>query len=83
MAGEASIVRGSEMKTGSGGEPAGQVLGLMAPSLVAMGWLIWQAQWFWSHVADLNFGWVVVLIILSLLPQLSLYLPVVSGLYKP
>jgi len=27
-----------------------------------MGWLVSKAQWFWSHVADLQFGWIVLLL---------------------
>lgn len=35
---------------------------LLAPSLVAMAWLVSKAQWFWNNRPDLQFGWVVVLL---------------------
>jgi len=34
----------------------------LAPSLLAMAWLVSQAQWFWSNRPDLQFGWVVLLL---------------------
>lgn len=35
---------------------------LLAPSLLAMAWLVSKVQWFWSHNPDLQFGWVVLLL---------------------
>jgi exosortase len=35
---------------------------MLAPSLLAMAWLVTRAQWFWSNNPELNFGWVVVLL---------------------
>lgn len=35
---------------------------LLAPSLLAMAWLVSKAQWFWNNRPDLQFGWVVVLL---------------------
>ena len=34
----------------------------LAPSLVAMAWLVSQVQWFWSTRPDLQFGWVVLML---------------------
>jgi exosortase len=35
---------------------------LLAPSWLAMGWLVSKAQWFWNNRPDLQFGWVVLLL---------------------
>lgn len=35
---------------------------LLAPSLLAMAWLVTRVQWFWNNNPELNFGWVVVLL---------------------
>lgn len=35
---------------------------LLAPSLLAMAWLITRAKWFWTNNPELNFGWVVVML---------------------
>ncbi len=44
-----------------------RVLIPLTPSLLAMGWLVSQAQWFWSNRPDLNFGWVVLMLCAYLL----------------
>ena len=38
----------------------------MLPSGLAMVWLSSKAQWFWSHRADLQFGWIVLILCLYL-----------------
>lgn len=38
------------------------VIWLLAPSLLAMAWLVSKAQWFWNNRPDLQFGWIVVLL---------------------
>jgi exosortase len=35
---------------------------LLAPSLIAMAWLVSKAQWYWNHNPDLQFGWGVLVI---------------------
>lgn len=34
----------------------------LVPALLAMAWLVSQAQWFWSTRPDLQFGWVVLML---------------------
>ena len=34
----------------------------LMPSWVAVVWLVSRAQWFWNHHADLQFGWIVLLL---------------------
>ncbi|RME89752.1 MAG: exosortase/archaeosortase family protein [Verrucomicrobia bacterium] len=61
MGGEAVV---SEERTAAV-KPAGKGwggLGLLAPSFVAMAWLVAKASYFWNHNPDLNFGWLVVLL---------------------
>lgn len=35
---------------------------LLAPSFLAMAWLVSRAKWFWNNNPDLQFGWVVLLL---------------------
>jgi exosortase len=34
----------------------------LLPTLIAFGWLVSKAQWYWSHRPDMQFGWVVVML---------------------
>ena len=47
----------------------------LAPSFVVMGWLVWQAQWFWRENPELGFGW--------LAPVLGIVLFVASWRRRP
>jgi exosortase len=40
-----------------------QDLILMAPSALALSWLVSKAQWFWNHRPDLKFGWIVLMLV--------------------
>ncbi|MBI5387448.1 MAG: exosortase/archaeosortase family protein [Verrucomicrobia bacterium] len=35
---------------------------LLAPSWLALAWLVTKAQWFWSHNPELSFGWAVLVL---------------------
>ena len=35
----------------------------LIPALIAMLWLVTKAQWFWNHRPDLQFGWIVLLLV--------------------
>lgn len=45
----------------------GVVLLALGPMWIALGWLISKAQWFWTHKPDLQFGWIVLLLVAFLL----------------
>ena len=32
---------------------------VLAPACFGVGWLVWEASWFWNHRPDLHFGWIV------------------------
>jgi exosortase len=56
-------------------EPRWPALGaLMMPALAATAWLVYNASWFWVHVPDLQFGWLVLalcaFLVLEAIPQL-------------
>ncbi|KAB2657596.1 MAG: exosortase/archaeosortase family protein [Verrucomicrobia bacterium] len=56
-------------------EPRWPALGaLMLPALAATTWLVYNVSWFWSHVPDLQFGWLVLalcaFLVLEAIPQL-------------
>jgi exosortase len=35
---------------------------MLAPSFLAMAWLVTKVSWFWNHRPDLQFGWVVLML---------------------
>jgi exosortase len=43
-------------------EPSWLPLAALLPSGLAFSWLVSKAQWFWNHQADLQFGWIVLLL---------------------
>lgn len=47
----------------------------LAPSLVAMVWLVYQASWFWRHQPELQFGWIVLVLSVFLLTEVLDELP--------
>jgi exosortase len=56
-------------------EPRWPALGvLLLPALAATAWLVYNASWFWSHLPDLQFGWLVLalcgFLVLEAMPQL-------------
>jgi len=40
---------------------------LLIPSALALAWLVSRAQWFWNHRPDLQFGWIVLMLVAFLL----------------
>lgn len=38
------------------------ILAALAPSLLAIAWLVTKAQWFWNHRPDMAFGWIVLML---------------------
>jgi exosortase len=42
-------------------EQVAAAFGLLPAGLAVM-WLVWKAQWFWNHQADLQFGWIVLML---------------------
>src|SRR5215475_14289392 len=34
----------------------------LAPTVLAFGWLISKAQWYWNHRPDMQFGWIVLML---------------------
>lgn len=44
-----------------------EVLLALTPMWLAFAWLISKAQWFWTHKPDLQFGWIVLMLVAFLL----------------
>lgn len=42
---------------------------MLAPSWLAFAWLVAKAQWFWTHDAELQYGWAVLVLCLYLFSQ--------------
>jgi exosortase len=40
---------------------------LLTPAALALSWLVSKAQWFWNHRPDLQFGWIVLMLVAFLL----------------
>src|SRR5258707_12390918 len=40
---------------------------LLIPSALALAWLVAKAQWFWNDRPDLQFGWIVLMLVAFLL----------------
>src|SRR5262245_39416343 len=58
--------------TPGGSDPVGtpgakQWVLALAPSLLALSWLVTEVNWFWRNRPDLQFGWLVLLLCLYLL----------------
>jgi exosortase len=54
---------------GAGEVGKGWVIMAMAPSWLAMAWLVSKAQWFWTHRPDLQFGWAVLILAVYLIQE--------------
>jgi len=48
---------------------------VLLPSWVAVGWLAWQASWYWSHKPEMSFGWIVVILCGFLITEVAPSLP--------
>lgn len=55
----------------------------MLPAWVAMGWLIWQTSWYWSHKPDMSFGWIVVVLCGFLVTEVAPGLPPLRCRWTP
>lgn len=67
MKSDAVTAQSSQVNVGQGWPAVVRTLLPLVPSFIAMGWLVSQAQWFWSTRPDLQFGWIVLLLCCYLL----------------
>jgi exosortase len=60
--------------------PSAEVAIALAPMWLALSWLVWKTQWFWSHNPEMAYGWMVLFLSVFLIWDQWKHLP--SPVYK-